>query len=82
MNIKIELCLGSSCFARGNSIILSSLEKYIEQKGLKDSVDIIGHLCMNNCSNGPVIKINNEYFLNKNNKEIISIVESLLVATP
>ena len=78
MNVKIELCMGSSCFARGNSRILSVLELFIEEKNYSDDVDIIGHLCMDNCSGGPVVKINDFEYLNRNGNEIIEIIESQL----
>ena len=29
--IKVELCMGSSCFARGNSSVLSAIENYINE---------------------------------------------------
>ena len=50
---KIILCLGSSCFARGNQEIISLIKKYIARKCLEDKVMFIGDHCMNNCSEGP-----------------------------
>ncbi len=53
----VELCMGSSCFARGNSQALSILENYIAEHHLEDRVDLIGHLCLGACSQGPNIRI-------------------------
>ena len=55
--VIIELCMGSSCFARGNSLALSNLEAYIEEHQLEQSVELIGHLCLADCSRGPNLKI-------------------------
>jgi NADH:ubiquinone oxidoreductase subunit E len=55
--ITIELCMGSSCFARGNSQALSNLEAYIEEHHLEQRVELVGHLCLADCSRGPNIKI-------------------------
>lgn len=55
--ITVELCMGSSCFARGNAGTLALLESYIAEKDLDDRVDLIGHLCLGSCSDGPNVKI-------------------------
>ena len=55
--ILVELCMGSSCFARGNAKTLTMLENYIAEKNLGDRVDLIGHLCLGACSIGPNVKI-------------------------
>lgn len=56
--IEVELCMGSSCFARGNSQALLNLESYIKENHLEDRVNLVGHLCLGACSTGPNIKIN------------------------
>ena len=55
--LKVELCMGSSCFARGNSGILSDLEGFISENGLEDRVELEGHLCLGKCNSGPHITI-------------------------
>lgn len=60
--IKIELCMGSSCFARGNSSMLMALENYIEEKNLADRIELEGHLCLGKCNNGPHVAIDGEEY--------------------
>ncbi len=60
--LKVELCMGSSCFARGNSGILSDLEGYISENGLEDRVELEGHLCLGKCNSGPHIMIGDKEF--------------------
>lgn len=55
--ILVELCMGSSCFARGNARTLAMLENYISENNLEDRVELIGHLCLGACSIGPNVKI-------------------------
>jgi NADH:ubiquinone oxidoreductase subunit E len=55
--VTVELCMGSSCFARGNSLALTNLESYISENNLEDRVELIGHLCLGACSKGPNIKV-------------------------
>ena len=56
--VTVELCMGSSCFARGNNFVLSDLENYIDENGLNDDVELVGHLCLGKCNNGPHERIN------------------------
>jgi NADH:ubiquinone oxidoreductase subunit E len=51
--IQITLCLGSSCFARGNQEIIQIINKYIEKKNIGDKVEFKGDHCFSNCSDGP-----------------------------
>ena len=55
--LVVELCMGSSCFARGNSSTLGELENFIERNALEDKVELVGHLCLSGCSSGPHIII-------------------------
>ena len=55
--LRVELCMGSSCFARGNSSTLMGLEGFVEENGLSDRVDLEGHLCLGKCNTGPHLKI-------------------------
>lgn len=54
---KIVICMGSSCFARGNEKNLAYCEKYLAERGLRDEVDceLSGSLCTGNCAVGPVV---------------------------
>lgn len=60
--IVVELCMGSSCFARGNAQALTLLENYIAEKHLEQKVELIGHLCLGSCSSGPNIKIGEQSY--------------------
>ena len=60
--LQVELCMGSSCFARGNSAALSDLEAYINENGLEDRVELGGHLCLGKCNTGPHVAINGKEY--------------------
>jgi NADH:ubiquinone oxidoreductase subunit E len=55
--VEIRICLGSSCFARGNSENLAILEKYIQSHGSNASVRLTGKLCQDRCKEGPNLMI-------------------------
>lgn len=58
----ITVCMGSSCFSRGNSLNAEFLQKFLAEKGLEDKVSIRGNLCDGECKNGPNIRINGKAF--------------------
>lgn len=59
---QVILCLGSSCFARGNKDLVSMIRKYIERKRLEDKVEYRGDHCFDNCINGPNMMIGTRLF--------------------
>lgn len=62
MKPEIVICMGSSCFARGNKTHLTLIEKYLNERALTDKVDLIGSCCEGACDKGPNIKINGRAF--------------------
>ncbi len=56
--LEITVCMGSSCFARGNDQNLEFIENYIKQNGLEADIDLSGSRCSGNCAEGPNITIN------------------------
>lgn len=62
---SITICMGSSCFARGNERNLEACEKFLESRGLKDEVDVeLGaSLCTGNCANGPVVIVDGKTYM-------------------
>lgn len=50
--MKITLCLGSSCHARGNRHRVETLKAQFAARGL--SLELTGSLCLGRCAEGPV----------------------------
>ncbi len=59
---EITICMGSSCFSRGNSLNAAFIQKFVEEHGLSDQVRFKGCLCENECKGGPNVKINGKMF--------------------
>lgn len=72
---KLILCLGSSCYSRGNQYVLEIVKQYIKDHNLKEQIDFRGQLCTGNCSNGPVLKINDLIFKNVDKNSILKILD-------
>ncbi len=72
--MKIEICMGSSCFARGNAQVLKTLELYAAQFQELE-IELTGHLCLADCSKGPNLVIDGELFHGLQPEEVISLIE-------
>ena len=51
--VEVVVCLGSSCFARGNSQNLAAIEVYLANHGIQNRVHVRGCLCQDECKRGP-----------------------------
>lgn len=56
---EIQICLGSSCFSRGNKELVIFIKEYLKKNHLEDKVIFKGARCMGNCSHGPNLRIGN-----------------------
>ena len=54
---KIRICLGSSCYTRGNADNLDIIKAFIDEHQIDCQIDFRGHLCCEKCNRGPVIEI-------------------------
>lgn len=60
--VEIEVCMGSSCFARGNFENLSIINAHVLNSGLKASVRLTGRLCHDLCKQGPNLVIDGQLY--------------------
>ena len=77
MGVKMTICIGSSCFARGNAENVKIVEDFIAQRGLSDELDIelSGGLCTGNCPDGPVVIVNGKIYKHVNADVMQEIME-------
>jgi NADH:ubiquinone oxidoreductase subunit E len=54
---EIVICMGSSCFSRGNRKNLEVIERFLAEHGLADQVILSGSRCEDQCCSGPNIKV-------------------------
>lgn len=64
MKNKIIICMGSSCFARGNDQNLAVIENYIRKNRLDVTVELSGSRCNGKCAIGPNIILNDKEYNN------------------
>ena len=56
--IELTICLGSSCFSRGNKTTLRLIDDFLKEHDLKQYVHFRGNHCFGMCEDGPIMKIN------------------------
>jgi NADH:ubiquinone oxidoreductase subunit E len=54
---EIIICLGSSCFARGNKQLVKLITDYLRDRNLLNDVKFHGERCFGHCAKGPVLKV-------------------------
>jgi NADH:ubiquinone oxidoreductase subunit E len=55
--VEMHICLGSSCFSRGNKEVVFFIKEYLRKHHLEDKVIFKGARCIGNCSKGPNMRI-------------------------
>ena len=58
--LRICVCMGSSCFSRGNRDNLVAIRNFLVRHGLQTQVELVGCLCTSNCRRGPTVVVNGE----------------------
>jgi NADH:ubiquinone oxidoreductase subunit E len=59
---NITICMGSSCFSRGNRRNIEVIQHYLEVHQLPSSVELGGCLCQGHCKSGPNVTINGKMY--------------------
>lgn len=60
--MDITVCMGSSCFSRGNANNAEKIQEIMEKLGITDKVEFKGCLCEGECKKGPNIRINGNLY--------------------
>jgi NADH:ubiquinone oxidoreductase subunit E len=59
---EIVICMGSSCFSRGNSRNLGLIQDYLKAHQLDAEIKLVGHLCQSACKDGPNLVVNGQTY--------------------
>lgn len=73
--LNIVVCMGSSCFARGNQQNLAFIEEYIKEHGIDAEIDLEGTRCENKCALGPNIYVNGVEYNQVDEEKLKEILE-------
>lgn len=75
---ELRICMGSSCFSRGNRGTLQIIQQYLKDHQLEREVILKGNHCFGNCNSGPLLKIGNNLYEKVSQENVIEILEKEL----
>ena len=74
----ITICMGSSCFSRGNARNLEVVQDFLKTQNLPPSVAVTGHLCEGHCTAGPNVTINGKMYHEVDPIVILALLQHFL----
>ena len=77
---EIKICMGSSCFSRGNRQTLLVIQRYLKEHHLERDVILKGNHCFGECNDGPLVKIGSRLYKQVTSDTILDILEKELGA--
>ena len=60
-NMKVTVCIGSSCHIKGSRRVVEQLQDLIEKNGLEEKVDLGGTFCMGKCQQGVCVSVDDAF---------------------
>lgn len=76
---EIVVCMGSSCFSRGNSANLSAIREFVQSHSMDAIVRLSGSRCEEQCMHGPVIGIDGELFHGVTPESVLQLLSERLL---
>lgn len=77
--IKVAICVGSACHLRGAQGVLEAFSALVEKYRIAVSVDIEGNFCQGRCTEGVVIRINDEIITNVSREKVFDIFQEKIL---
>jgi len=72
----LTICMGSSCFSRGNGKNYETIKQYLDEHNLCIDVKIKGCRCGGLCMKGPNIWIDEQLYSNVDQGSLIDIMKA------
>ena len=76
-SVEIVVCLGTSCFVRGNSKNLAILKRYAQSHDAEISVRLTGKLCQDQCGSGPNLMVGGELHHDVTPERLCALLQQL-----
>jgi NADH:ubiquinone oxidoreductase subunit E len=76
---KIIICMGSSCFSRGNNKNVEVINAFMKENNTRIKIEFSGTLCEDKCNKGPNIFINNKLYSAVDPNSLLELLNHVLV---
>ena len=72
---EVVICLGSSCFARGNKQLVKIVNDYLRDRNLLNEVRFHGHRCFGQCAVGPSMKLDGKLLERLDEESVVILLD-------
>jgi NADH:ubiquinone oxidoreductase subunit E len=73
---EVVICLGSSCFARGNKQLVKIVNDYLRDRNLLNEVRFHGERCFGHCALGPSLKLDEKLMEKLDEESIVQLLDN------
>ncbi|MEI6061112.1 MAG: NAD(P)H-dependent oxidoreductase subunit E [Bacteroidota bacterium] len=77
---EVVICLGSSCFARGNKQLVKIVNDYLRDRNLLNEVRFHGERCFGQCAVGPSLKLDGKLIERQDEDSVIALLDAFFVS--
>ncbi|MCL2711019.1 MAG: [FeFe] hydrogenase, group A [Planctomycetaceae bacterium] len=78
--VKVSVCVGTSCYVRGSQSVLKKIADYIQDKALGHLVKLEATFCTENCDRGPMVMVGTKMIYKATADQAITEIMSQLEA--
>jgi len=79
--VDIQICLGSSCFSRGNKQLVKIIDQYLTDNNLRHLVHFHGAHCFSSCDKGPLLHIDGKEYNQMTEEKVIGLLDRIFLTS-
>lgn len=68
--MKVKICVGSSCHLCGSKKVIDRLKTLVSERGLEKRVELSASFCLNHCSDGVSVIVDDDRIFNLRPDEV------------
>lgn len=76
--MKVTVCIGSGCHVKGSRKIITRLQRWIAEGSLPCELELEACFCQGHCTEGVVIRVDEELIMGVNTENVETIIRSRL----
>ncbi len=77
--ITVNICVGSSCYLRGAPELIRQFQGLIDKHGLQQKVNLRGRFCMEKCTEGVTIQIEEELITDMSKDQVNDVFHKFIL---
>ena len=77
--IEVKICVGSSCHLKGAPAVVEEFKRIIEEKNLKEKINLKASFCQNNCTQGVNITVGDEKIADVDAQDVENIINKKIL---